>query len=101
MALLSGVLSLGVGDTAASLIGSRYGSHHWPGTSKTIEGTCAAVISQLITTVVLTTCAHVHFTRLAGILAAIITTSLLEAFTSQIDNVVLPVFMHTLLVSLS
>lgn len=45
LASLSGILSLGFGDAAASLIGKRYGRWHWPGTKKTVEGTIAFIIA--------------------------------------------------------
>ncbi|KAH7969112.1 hypothetical protein HPB52_014708 [Rhipicephalus sanguineus] len=44
--LLSGTVVLGIGDTAASVVGSKLGKHQWPGTSKTAEGTVAAIVAQ-------------------------------------------------------
>ena len=100
MVLFSAILSLGVGDTIASIVGSRFGSSKWPGTDKTMEGTCAAVVFQLVTMGILTSSVTVHYTSWIGILIAVVLTSIVEAFTTQIDNIVLPVFMHTLLLSL-
>lgn len=45
MASLSGILSLGFGDAAASLIGKRFGQWYWPGTKKTVEGTLAFIVA--------------------------------------------------------
>ncbi|KAJ3212812.1 hypothetical protein HDU67_003617 [Dinochytrium kinnereticum] len=42
---LSGILTLGIGDTMASVMGQTFGKHKWFQTSKTIEGTVAFVIS--------------------------------------------------------
>lgn len=33
--LMAGVISVGLGDTAASVIGSKFGRFHWPGTHET------------------------------------------------------------------
>ncbi|CAG8756104.1 24501_t:CDS:2, partial [Racocetra persica] len=41
LANMSGILTLGLGDAMASIIGKRYGRRRWPGTSKTVEGTIA------------------------------------------------------------
>lgn len=46
--LLSGVLTIGIGDAAASVIGVKWGKRNWPGSIKTIEGTIACILSQLI-----------------------------------------------------
>lgn len=48
LASLSGILSLGFGDAAASLVGKRFGRYHWPGTKKTVEGTLAFIIAVFI-----------------------------------------------------
>lgn len=54
-ALLSGVLTVGVGDSAASAVGSKYGRHKWSAdSSKTYEGTAACVFSQLLLILLLT-----------------------------------------------
>ena len=70
--VLSGILSIAVGDTAASICGTRFGKRHWPGTDvsllkylttyihttasyflfagteKTIEGTMGCILSQIL-----------------------------------------------------
>lgn len=45
LASLSGILSLGFGDAAASLIGKKFGRYYWPGTKKTVEGTLAFIVA--------------------------------------------------------
>lgn len=40
-----GVLVLGIGDALASVVGRRYGKVHWPGSSKTMEGSGAFFLS--------------------------------------------------------
>ncbi|CAG8718961.1 2901_t:CDS:2, partial [Scutellospora calospora] len=48
LANLSGILTLGLGDAMASIVGKRYGRKRWPGTSKTVEGTFAFIIFHLL-----------------------------------------------------
>ncbi len=48
LAQLSGIISVGIGDSAASIIGSKIGIRKWPGTKRTLEGSLAGLISQFI-----------------------------------------------------
>ncbi|XP_049821619.1 dolichol kinase [Aethina tumida] len=99
--LLSGLLTIGVGDTAASVVGSNYGKHKWKDSPKSIEGTVACVLSQALFVIIL-----VYFGWLKSltvvqhvkIAVAIVATSIIEAKTTQVDNLVLPLVMYTILI---
>lgn len=47
--LISGTLLLGVGDSMASIVGSRFGKTYWlPSSDKSVEGTFAAIIAMVL-----------------------------------------------------
>ncbi|XP_034943028.1 dolichol kinase [Chelonus insularis] len=97
--LLSGVLSLGIGDATASIVGTLWGKHKWSGTNKSIEGTIGCILSQLVVIYGLAILGFVSngwFTLLKSTLA-VIGVSLVEAQTNQIDNLVLPLLLYIFL----
>ena len=49
----SGIISIGVGDTMASVAGLRYGRRQWPNTKKTLEGTAAGIGASVLVSAVL------------------------------------------------
>lgn len=53
ISMFIGVLSLGVGDALASIVGRRYGKICWPGSSKTLEGSLAFMASIFATSLLL------------------------------------------------
>lgn len=96
---MSGLLSIGIGDSAASAVGSKCGRFHWKHSKKTVEGTLASIISQALIVYCLFYYGFVSGEETlirSGI--AIVVTSLIEAKTTQIDNLVLPLLMYILLV---
>ncbi|VVC97106.1 unnamed protein product [Leptidea sinapis] len=96
--LLSGVLSIGVGDTAASWFGSKYGVNKWSDSSKTMEGTAFNILSQVATVyaLILFDLLDTRYAIFRTAIAATVT-SLVEAKTDQVDNLVLP---FTMLIAL-
>jgi dolichol kinase len=48
LAQLSGIISVGIGDSLASIIGSKIGTRKWPGTKRTLEGSLGGLIAQFI-----------------------------------------------------
>ncbi|ESO07423.1 hypothetical protein HELRODRAFT_76716 [Helobdella robusta] len=96
---LAGIISVGVGDTMASFVGSKYGRLKWKYSDKSVEGTVACACSQLIFIFLLNKFGIISLVGVANgkIVAAVVLTSLLEAFTDQIDNLILPLFMYLLL----
>ena len=88
--LLSGVLSIGIGDSAASIVGSKFGRIRFPGTSKTLEGTLASILAQIIFVCFVT---NLNF----FVVLSILFVAFVEALTTQVDNVVLPIILYSLL----
>lgn len=113
----AGILVVGVGDTAAAIVGTYWGKTRWsrvkPGGSeavpggRTVEGTVAGVVATFLA------CIGVLFLASPGdkvlgvllspaglaLLGACGAMCLLEAFTDQIDNLVLPIWFFSLLVA--
>ncbi|XP_050350005.1 dolichol kinase [Nymphalis io] len=89
--LLSGVLSIGVGDTAASWFGSRFGFNKWPDSNKTLEGTVFNIFSQIGTVYALELFGVLHASSaLLRCSVCACAAGALEARTAQVDNLVLP-----------
>ncbi|XP_009861576.2 uncharacterized protein LOC104266616 [Ciona intestinalis] len=95
----SGVLSVGIGDAFASIAGSKWGKNKFPGTSKTVEGFFASVCSQVLSLYMLVyfNCVTFNISRLY-ITVVITLTSLIEVYTKEIDNLILPIIMYSLLI---
>lgn len=91
MILLSGVLCIGVGDSFASIVGSNLGRIKLFHTRKTLEGLLASVLSQLAFLKAL------YFDDISDVVIPIIMVSIMEAITTQVDNLVLPFFMYAIL----
>ncbi|XP_046357154.2 dolichol kinase-like isoform X2 [Haliotis rufescens] len=95
--MYSGVISLGVGDTAASVGGVLLGQHKWPESNKSLEGTALCAISQALVMACLTLSGGVSSPLSLSLVLPVILSSLYEAFTLQVDNLVLPLLTYSLL----
>lgn len=97
--LLSGLLSIGVGDTFASIVGSKIGRHKWNNSQKSVEGTIASIITQGMFLYALYYFEFLQLnTRLMALCGiAVIFNALVEAFTVQVDNLVLPIVTYIIL----
>ncbi|KAK4527963.1 hypothetical protein GAYE_SCF47G5897 [Galdieria yellowstonensis] len=98
---MSGIVTLGVVDTATACLGTFYGKRKWPGTLKTMEGTFSGMLLGIC-------CCYLLYmqckqsTSLDSSILFVLTTSyllstLLEAFTTQIDNLVVPLYHYVIL----
>ncbi|BGO90062.1 hypothetical protein NBRC10512_003596 [Rhodotorula toruloides] len=89
----TGVLVLGVGDSLASIVGKLVGRTRWPGTSKTVEGTAAFVASVVLCSWLLRLIGVVPSFSLPRYILAVTLAGLLEASSTQNDNLVIPLYM--------
>ncbi|KAI0050449.1 hypothetical protein FA95DRAFT_1536216 [Auriscalpium vulgare] len=96
--LYTGVLTVGVGDAVASVVGKRLGRHKWsPTTSKTVEGSVAFTVSVVASAWVLRLCGLVEAFSALRYTVIVGLTSVLEALSVQNDNITLPVYMWSML----
>lgn len=98
--LSAGVLSVGIGDMVASIVGSKMGRHKWPGSVKSVEGTVANICSQILVVLAFVALKLVVLDSLkwAYVGVAVILNALVEAYTTQVDNLVLPLLTYCILV---
>ncbi len=91
---LSGVIILGLGDSFAALVGKSLGRHKILSSQKTYEGLCACFLSTLLAASMLSPLSR-------ETVLCVLTVSLAESYTTQIDNLVLPlVFRQCLLIAI-
>ena len=100
LAAYAGIVSLGIGDTMASLVGYNFGSMRLSRLSKkTWEGTIAGIVSIVGASVLLSYMPPTF--SLAGqvgsMAIAATCAGLVEAFTSQLDNAFVPIVYYSLL----
>ncbi|XP_021910164.1 dolichol kinase EVAN [Carica papaya] len=99
----AGVLSLGIGDTMASMVGHKYGVLRWSKTGKkTVEGTAAGITSVLaacsLLLPLLASTGYILTQDWLSLLLAVTASGMLEAYTAQLDNAFIPLVFYSLLV---
>ena len=89
---ISGLSVLAIGDAAASIVGVNFGKHKWPGSKKSYEGTFGAFIGTFLCMFCIQQIHHIDLSFLNIFVLSVesLMASLDEAFTSQIDNLILP-----------
>jgi len=104
MLKFAGILCVGIGDAVAAIFGSTYGTARWPGTKRTFDGSLGFFVSMFmgLNNISLWTglAAHAFVLRAPAIplVFFIAKVALVEAYTTQIDNLVLPLFTATAMV---
>ena len=82
-----GVLCIGIGDAMGAVVGKNIGKHKWGNNQRTLEGSLAMWLSMIVVGMFL--CSSIR--DCAALLVATTFTTILEAFTVQLDNLVLPI----------
>ena len=96
--LYAGLISVGVGDAFASLVGCSYGHRKWPGSHRSIEGFVAYAMSCITVFLIFVAYCSESDMTYQEIVFVSMTCAVIESFTSHVDNLILPIFMFMLLV---
>lgn len=90
--LSSGLLSVGVGDTAAAVVGTFFGKTKFKGKSgKTLEGLIGNIIAMILFKMIWV--GYTNFIEDFSFVIATVLTALVEAITDNCDNLILPLVM--------
>jgi dolichol kinase len=88
-----GVLALGIGDAVASIVGRKIGYARWsPASGKTVEGSAAFLASVVASAVLMYFVGAVDEFAFVQFVTTTVLVTLMEAFSAQNDNLVLPVY---------
>ncbi|KAJ6254025.1 dolichol kinase [Anaeramoeba flamelloides] len=85
--LFGGIIAIGIGDSIASIVGKKIGKIRWYKTPKTVEGTLSAIIACTLFSMLILN--DYNLLKLFFVWSLLF---LLEAFTEQVDNLVLPIY---------
>eukprot|EP00210_Caulerpa_lentillifera_P001040 g1003.t1 len=96
---LSGLVSLGIGDSFAAIIGTKYGRIHLvKGLDKTIEGSIACFVSCMIMWWIISCFASIS---IESLFIPTIAAAVFEATSSQNDNIFLPLYYYSILLNVN
>ena len=93
-----GWIVIGVGDSVAAMIGTKYGKHFWLNTKRSVEGSVGMLLSMILAT--MCTFIFLCFRRnlvitmhdIVSSFLTLLATTFMEAFTNENDNLILPLF---------
>ncbi|SJM87157.1 related to Dolichol kinase [Zygosaccharomyces bailii] len=89
-----GLISLGVGDSLASIIGGKWGKTGWPGTGKTMEGTAAFFIGTSIMSLIFKQyLGYFKEISISSLIFVCALSGILEGNSVMNDNILIPAFM--------
>ncbi|CAL5024052.1 unnamed protein product [Urochloa decumbens] len=97
LAPFAGILSLGIGDTMASMIGYKYGVLRWSKTGSTAAGITSVLAACSILVSLLASSGYILSQNWLSLLIAVTLSGLLEAYTAQLDNAFIPLVFYSLL----
>lgn len=90
----AGLVSLGIGDAFASIVGKKLGRWRWPGGKKTVEGTAAFVLCSVVVTYLLKQFLGYYSTlSMGGLFVSCLMSGVLEGNSVLNDNILVPSFM--------
>jgi dolichol kinase len=96
----AGILATGIGDAMGAAVGAGWGStrHVIHGTSKSIEGSLAMFVSIILASCILCINHDITVVLQLRVIASFFICTIIEACTTTIDNLVLPLVLLTCLV---